>query len=458
MGRTPVLGFRKALGKTFTLGEALAWVGVLLLIIVLGAHFFRAGNHLMAVCLAGLFFFHGSGSSWKTFVVGFVLAWGVMEWGAATRDLAVLRAHMGAPWMRGALILCLVASMTALGAVYTLRKAIRQKKESPGEPVVLQTVAFLLIFAALYALRATKPDVLLLERFSPRFGGMQIFLLAWYGGYIVDKLHNYRTSRKARKTIWLIFTLVFFGQLGLGVFGIPGVALSDALHIPIPAFIFFAPAYRGSFSMMPFLLIGATLLAGSAWCSLLCYFGSIEANLPSAKIIKKAPPWLETAIRYGRPAILVAGCGTALALRYFGVTTEASLSLAAVFAALSFAIMLFVSKKYTGMVHCTAFCPIGWVVNLMGKLSPWRITVDKRMCDGCGACEKVCSYRAIHAENRERGGAGFSCSLCRDCIGVCPHNAIAVKNFLLPSRLSNGVFTVIVVVLHVLFLTAARPM
>lgn len=365
---------------------------------------------------------------------------------------------MGVPWFRGAAILGLVAVITALGASRTLAKALEQRREKTDEAVFTQATAFVLTFLALYGLRAGRSEALLLESFFPAWGNIQIFLLSWYAGYLAGKLSNPRNGRKSRKIAWLLFTLVFYGQLVLGLSGASEIFSSGTPHVPVPAFILFAPMYRGSFGMMPFLVLTATLLAGSAWCSMLCYFGSLGAVTGGGKPIRKLPPLLKMAFQHGRFAILILGVAVALTLRYFEVSTGIVFSITAAFIITSLIIILSASWKYTGMVHCTSFCPMGLVINLLARLSPWRMRIDKERCTECGACEKTCGYRAIDATARQRGQTSITCSLCRECSGVCPQKAVHIKSVLLPASMSGSVFTVIVVLLHVLFLAAARPM
>lgn len=69
VGYAAVAKCKTVIGKTFTLGEALAWFGILLLLLVLGAHYYRASNPVAVISLAGIILFHASGATWKKCVV-----------------------------------------------------------------------------------------------------------------------------------------------------------------------------------------------------------------------------------------------------------------------------------------------------------------------------------------------------------------------------------------------------
>ena len=459
--KTLTQGGASVLDRTFTLGACLAWLGVLLVLLALEGHYFRAGNEALVLCLVGMLLFHCSGTAWKTYVVGAFLVWGVMEWGSSVHALAAMRLHMGAPWLRGAAILSAVALLTAIAAAHVTAKAGRQRRSVPDEPVLTQTAAFVLTFVVLYALRGGRPDILLLERLFPAWGSIQIFLLSWYAAFVAGKLASRHTSRKARKTAWLLFTGIFFGQLALGLAGMPGMRSLESMHIPAPGLIIFSPVYRGTLGFMPFLVLAATLLAGGAWCSMLCYFGSVEAACSgnsTGKLGKKPPRVLEHALRYGRAAVLAGGVALAGVLHIFDAPASVAAGLGIGFALAGLCLILFVSRRYGGMVHCTMFCPMGLVVNLLTRLSPWRMRVDTARCGNCAACEKICAYRAIDTATRQKGGTGFRCSLCRDCMTVCPHAAIGMKHLFLPQKSAEHVYIVTISVLHALFIALARPL
>lgn len=114
----------------------------------------------------------------------------------------------------------------------------------------------------------------------------------------------------------------------------------------------------------------------------------------------------------------------ALLLLGLGLSTAGVLAWAAAFSLCSVLIMAILSRKYGGLVHYTSFCPMGLVVNVLGRLSPWRIRIDAARCNNCGTCEKMCRYAALNSKSRIKGKPLLRCSLCRDCVGACPHKAI----------------------------------
>lgn len=60
----------------------------------------------------------------------------------------------------------------------------------------------------------------------------------------------------------------------------------------------------------------------------------------------------------------------------------------------------------------------------------------KVACIGCIKCQKVCEYDAITIENNLAYIDAIRCKLCRNCVTVCPTNAIIEVNF--PPRKEIG--------------------
>ena len=450
-------GFLRYTSHQVSLRQIFGWIGVTLLITLLGAHFFRAFQYGLMVCCIGVLLLHCGHAKWKRYAVSFFLFWGAFEWGTTAFFLAQSRMQAGLPWLRAALILWGVACVTCLGAIALYSK--RNDNEEEDSHARLKGIIFISSFLAIYYVAHVSPvPLLLLERFIPRWGDAQIIFIAWYGVFIAALLLDQKHSRKGRKFAWLAFCILFFGQLALGLLGVEKMLMTGELHFPVPGFIVLGPVFRGALNIMVILVLVATLLTGSAWCSMLCYFGPLDSFVAGNKAVKPIPPILQWAVRYGRFCILALGVLVAIAFRLMEQSMDLALIVSFLFIAASLFCMMLISRKYRSMMHCTAFCPMGIVINALGKISPWRMRIEADKCDNCGACEKICKYRAISYAHRKKEKTGFQCSLCMDCTSVCKNKAIALKSILLPlsDQTARRIFIALIVTLYAIFIAFAR--
>lgn len=441
------------------LRQALGWWGISLLILVLGAHFFRASAYGLTVCCAGVLALHAGRARWKGYAVSFFLCWGAFEWLATGWFLAEMRQQAGLPWVRAAAILLVVAFVTCLGAIALYRQHEARIQPDPDPHARLKGLVCIATFCSIHYLAEASPvPILLLQRFFPLWGAAEIALLALYSVWVLGMLLDPQRSRAGRKTVWLIFSLVFFGQLALGLLGITPMLMTGTLHIPLPAFVVFGPVFRESSIIMAVLVVVASLLVGSAWCSMLCYFGALDLCAAGNKAVKPIPPALQWLLRYGRACVLVVGVSLAFWLRFLDASMPLVLGLSLAFMCTSLIIMLMVSRRYASMIHCTTFCPLGFVVTMLAQCSPWRMRVDSKKCTHCRACEAVCNYRAISTASRTMGKTHFQCSLCRDCIPACKQGALRVQCVPIPwnTQHHTSIFIAIVTIVHGIFLAFAR--
>jgi len=51
--------------------------------------------------------------------------------------------------------------------------------------------------------------------------------------------------------------------------------------------------------------------------------------------------------------------------------------------------------------------------------------VDKKKCDGCGACKEICPVDAVKIENK-KAVIGEECVECGACVTECPNQAISI--------------------------------
>ena len=148
----------------------------------------------------------------------------------------------------------------------------------------LPVIVFILITGFLFVIniQLDKP-LILLERFFPGFGWIEILLLAVFGAIVIYHMQDPAKVPQWRKITWLIFSIVFFSQLILGIAGIDNrFLMTGKLHLPVPAMIISGPIYRGQLSIMTILFLSTIILSGPAWCSQLCYFGALD-NLAASR-------------------------------------------------------------------------------------------------------------------------------------------------------------------------------
>lgn len=427
-----------------------------LAVLLLAAHALRFGDLGLAAALV-LFLAPVLGRrGFSRIALAGVLAWGCLVWAQAGAGFVSLRLAQGLPWLRLVLILAAVLGLTALSAGLLLGARARGFFSRTSDHDTAQAALFLFTAAVLAAARAGTPfPVLLADRFLPGSGWLEILGLALYAAWIGGRLLASRDTARTRLVLWTLFSMVFFGQLVLGLLGAERLLMTGKLHLPVPALIVAGPLFRGHGLFMAVLYGATVLLVGPAWCSWLCYVGAWDGL--AARMAGKRPDqerWRRWTVA-GRAATLALTAGGALLLRWLGASWVLAAWSAAGFGLAGAGIMLILSRRAGVMVHCAAFCPIGLVGNALGRVNPLRVRMDEN-CTRCGACAARCRYAALTARDIERGRPGPSCTLCGDCLGACAHGSLGYRFPGLSSAAARTVFLVLAVGLHAAFLGLAR--
>ncbi len=421
--------------------------------LLIGAHFSRANeNGLVITCLALLFLLFIK-RRWVANVFQGLLLVASIEWIQTTLRLVQLRQAHGQPWTRLAIILSVVALFTALAALVFESKSLKKRyADNDGSETTSAFVFLLTILLLGIVLIKVKTPILIVERFFPGLGWIEIFLLALYARWIVEKILDPMQTAQWRSRIWLFFSIVFFSQLILGLIGFEKFLMTGRLHLPIPALIVAGPLYRGERFFMPILFLVTVLLVGSAWCSHLCYIGSWD-NFAARKLkhSKSFPKWR----RKAQIGMLIFIIAIIIVLRITGVPVIIATILAIIFGIIGVGLMVFWSRKIGLMTHCLTYCPIGVLATWLGKINPFRVRIADG-CTECRACTLICRYDALRIEDIKQRKPASSCTLCGDCIESCKGRWIQYWFLRLKPDQARKLFLVLVVTIHTVFLGMAR--
>lgn len=314
--------------------------------------------------------------------------------------------------------------------------------------IVAATVSLLL---AMVQLKVDTP-MLLAERFINGAGWIEILLISVYAAVVTYNMQDRSKQPVWRVRIWAIFSIVFFGQLLLGLSGFSVFLMTGELHLPIPFMIVAGPVYRAELSFMTILFVSTIIISGPAWCSQLCYFGAMDAvasrRVKSGKKVKiKLLPYKMTG--------LITVVLTALIMRFAGAGPILTTSVAIGFGVIGLLVIFLLSRTRGKMIHCIAYCPIGTIVHYTKFINPFRFKIANS-CTNCMRCIPVCRYNALDPERIKMKSPGITCTLCGDCMSACKPGAFYYKFPGLNSVASGNLYLGITITLHAVFLALAR--
>lgn len=79
-------------------------------------------------------------------------------------------------------------------------------------------------------------------------------------------------------------------------------------------------------------------------------------------------------------------------------------------------------SAFRGRFYCNTACPVGGLLGLLSKISPFKMDLDNEKCVSCGICERNCRTECINSAAKT---LDFSrCVLCFDCAAKCPRGAV----------------------------------
>ena len=317
----------------------------------------------------------------------------------------------------------------------------------------LSIIIFILAFAllAIVQIKLVLHPIILLERFINGGGWFEITAIAFYGAFVAYKMQQPVNVPKWRRITWSVFCIVFFSQLIIGLLGVDRFLMTGKLHLPIPMMILAGPIYRGQLSVMTILFLSTIVITGPAWCSQLCYFGAFD-NMASWRKTEKSSYKHKKAIK---TTLLLLVIASALLLRWFNVSMGITTIIAVAFGLAGITIMIIYSRRKGKMVHCTLFCPIGTLVNVMKPINPFRLYIADS-CTQCMKCTSFCKYDALNITDVKNKKPNYSCTLCGDCLAACRDKAIRYRYLNLQPETARNLYLILTITLHCVFLALGR--
>lgn len=295
-------------------------------------------------------------------------------------------------------------------------------------------------------------SMLLLERLMKGGGWIEIALIGFYGALVAYNMQDPRKAQAWRKYTWFAFSILFFSQLILGLLGFDTFLMTGKLHLPVPMMILAGPVYRGHLSVMTILFVSTVILSGPAWCSHLCYFGAIDSLAAGGKTLQ-GPIRNKWALK---STVIILVIAAAILLRWMKAPVMTAILMAGGFGIIGLGIILWISRKERRMVHCTAYCPIGTIVNLTRFVNPFRIYIDNTSCTDCMVCTRYCKYDALNKSDIAARKPGLTCTLCGDCIASCHAGSIKYRFLRFSPATSRNLYLFITISLHASTMALAR--
>jgi len=428
----------------------------ILALLLLAAHALRQADFGQFIALVMLVCILGTRNSWVRLVCIAVLVYGGVFWAQTTIDYILFRQAFHMPWVR---LTCIMGSILIVNsiALWVLNSEESQRFFSRSKQTEhIRFASFFLTISGLVLAKSMAPfPILLIDRYLPGWGWVEVMLLGYYAQALSSALISPEKHIFYRPRIWGLFSVIFFAQFFLGILGFDQMLMTGVLHLPVPALIVAGPLYRGEGYFMIILFIVTLLLVGPAWCSHLCYIGAWDDRMSRFGPRPQARRGLKQLSIIGRLVSLTLSIGGAIQCRSKGIPVLNMLIYAAAFGGLGICLMLFISRRVGMMTHCTAYCPMGLIAVILGKISLWRLRISPQ-CTGCGACIKKCRYNALDKVQIELRKPGYSCTLCGDCVSACKHGHIGYRLPFLSEKKAREIFIVLVVSLHAIFLGVAR--
>ncbi|MCE5258186.1 MAG: 4Fe-4S binding protein [Chloroflexi bacterium] len=181
-------------------------------------------------------------------------------------------------------------------------------------------------------------------------------------------------------------------------------------------------------------VLAGALIVGGAFCGWICPLGSLGdalAWLRHKLHIQEVqvPPRLDIWLRYGRYLVLIGilvATVTTASLWYeafdpyyvlFRLGWLFDFNLAANWPGYLVTLGVLAGSLFIPRLWCRYLCPLGGLLSLVQRISPFKVRRNAQACIDCKRCDKVCPVKLPISTRR---AVTHNCTMCLRCVTVCP--------------------------------------
>ncbi len=304
-----------------------------------------------------------------------------------------------------------------------------------GQPIVTgaRPSRTLLILAAALTCSAWPAALVLWLRLGEKAFAVSVFLL---GLSLGPCLGIYAFAPRKRKQVARRAVLI---AGGLSILAFP---LLGGANLDLEGFFMLLLLGTGGAAVGHTIVtvIGGPMIFGRVLCGWGCWRSMILELLPVGRGAgRRGGPWKLF------PYVGLAASVTAAALSVFGfghhpggapgkmhaASFMASASAIGIYYACSIGLAFALDDK---RAFCKYLCPSSAILRLTSRWAILKMTANRALCNGCGACSRICPMDIDVARFAVQGGRIESgdCILCQNCAHTCPTEALRLAGCIGP--------------------------
>lgn len=93
-------------------------------------------------------------------------------------------------------------------------------------------------------------------------------------------------------------------------------------------------------------------------------------------------------------------------------------------------VFVLIGSFFKRRIWCN-ICPLGYLIGLAHRISPFRLKKDCQACTECGACYEACpmGIKMIYTEREKTDVTDINCIMCGECVKKCPEDRALSMTF-----------------------------